>query len=381
MYTCEWSQWLLGGTRRREFSRQYNVEVCLVHDNLGHSFCYVRPLHNGTSVSFRSIPGASRQYFSTALTASPLTDASLLASGFESTNRFASLPLQRLPRSPTMKPVHVSGLFLPGPIESGLVSGPVGKKKKDKAKKRRTFSKLKSNKGFHAVQTIFTNMFSNNLSRSKRKGIEPMDGSDSDKIESASEEEPKIQWAQGKAGDDRVHIILSEENGWLFVGIYDGFSGNCNMMKGDAVACEPRNRAENVNKLPWRCEWEHNSRSNNKNHNNYMEMINHKDVLRALKQALKKTEEAFDLTVDENPELDREDVYVMSVGDSRAKRVHWSPENMEHSTDVEDVKHSNCSEVRRINKEHPDDPFAIKNDRVKGYLKVTRAFGAGFLKQ
>lgn len=48
--------------------------------------------------------------------------------------------------------------------------------------------------------------------------------------------------------------------------------------------------------------------------------------------------------------------------------------NMEHSTDVED-------EVRRINKEHPDDPFAIKNDRVKGYLKVTRAFGAGFLKQ
>ncbi|CAN7101251.1 unnamed protein product, partial [Brassica rapa subsp. narinosa] len=29
-----------------------------------------------------------------------------------------------LPRSPTMKPGHVSGLFLPGPIESGLVSGP-----------------------------------------------------------------------------------------------------------------------------------------------------------------------------------------------------------------------------------------------------------------
>lgn len=110
---------------------------------------------------------------------------------------------------------------------------------------------------------------------------------------------------------------------------YSG-KGNCNMMKGDAVACDPRNRAENVNKLPWRCEWEHNSRSNNMNHNNYMEMINHKDVLRALKQALKKTEEAFDLTVDENPELalmgscvlvtlmKGEDVYVMSVGDSRA---------------------------------------------------------------
>ena len=31
--------------------------------------------------------------------------------------------------------------------------------------------------------------------------------------------------------------------------------------------------------------------------------------------------------------------------------------------------------------EHPDDPLAIEEDRVNGYLKVTRAFGAGFLKQ
>lgn len=38
-------------------------------------------------------------------------------------------------------------------------------------------------------------------------------------------------------------------------------------------------------------------------------------------------------------------------------------------------------EVRRIRNEHPDDPSAIVNDRVKGSLKVTRAFGAGFLKQ
>lgn len=31
--------------------------------------------------------------------------------------------------------------------------------------------------------------------------------------------------------------------------------------------------------------------------------------------------------------------------------------------------------------EHHDDPLAIEKDRVKGSLKVTRAFGAGFLKQ
>lgn len=38
-------------------------------------------------------------------------------------------------------------------------------------------------------------------------------------------------------------------------------------------------------------------------------------------------------------------------------------------------------EVLRIKKEHPDDNQCIVNDRVKGRLKVTRAFGAGFLKQ
>jgi hypothetical protein len=38
-------------------------------------------------------------------------------------------------------------------------------------------------------------------------------------------------------------------------------------------------------------------------------------------------------------------------------------------------------EVQRIKMEHPDDACALVNDRVKGSLKVTRAFGAGFLKQ
>ncbi|WMV43409.1 hypothetical protein MTR67_036794 [Solanum verrucosum] len=38
-------------------------------------------------------------------------------------------------------------------------------------------------------------------------------------------------------------------------------------------------------------------------------------------------------------------------------------------------------EVIRIKSEHPDDSNCIVNGRVKGRLKVTRAFGAGFLKQ
>jgi hypothetical protein len=38
-------------------------------------------------------------------------------------------------------------------------------------------------------------------------------------------------------------------------------------------------------------------------------------------------------------------------------------------------------EVRRIRSEHLDDPACIVNARVKGSLKVTRAFGAGYLKE
>jgi hypothetical protein len=34
-----------------------------------------------------------------------------------------------------------------------------------------------------------------------------------------------VQWAHGKAGEDRVHVVISEEHRWLFVGIYDGFNG------------------------------------------------------------------------------------------------------------------------------------------------------------
>lgn len=40
-----------------------------------------------------------------------------------------------------------------------------------------------------------------------------------------SRDSHNLQWAQGKAGEDRMHVVLSEEHGWLFVGIYDGFNG------------------------------------------------------------------------------------------------------------------------------------------------------------
>ena len=193
--------------------------------------------------------------------------------------------------------------------------------------------------------------------------------------------------------------------------------------------------------------------------------VKHKEVLRALSQALRKTEDAYldiaDKLVLENPELalmgscvlvmlmKGENVYLMNVGDSRAvlarkaetdiwnsvgkatqdlerikeemlrdleandhgEQMDGAPSlaalqlTLDHTTCVEEVLpvdvfiffyfdvvilllfvwYGRClvavQEVRRIKNEHPDDPSAIVNDRVKGSLKVTRAFGAGFLKQ
>ncbi|KAL9658979.1 hypothetical protein QQ045_010280 [Rhodiola kirilowii] len=38
-------------------------------------------------------------------------------------------------------------------------------------------------------------------------------------------EDSNVHWALGKAGEDQFHVVVSEEHGWLFVGIYDGFNG------------------------------------------------------------------------------------------------------------------------------------------------------------
>ncbi|KAJ4882287.1 putative protein phosphatase 2C 66 [Raphanus sativus] len=141
------------GTVAGEISRRYDVS--LVHDGLGHSFCYIRPDVAGVAVSpsskpeiplrsepipetttFRSISGASVSANpSTALSGSSSSDSDCMyssASAFESSGNFASLPLQPVPRGSTCQSgpiVNESGhesapferRFLSGPIESGFV--------------------------------------------------------------------------------------------------------------------------------------------------------------------------------------------------------------------------------------------------------------------
>ncbi|KAL3530747.1 hypothetical protein ACH5RR_010069 [Cinchona calisaya] len=533
-----------------------------------------------STTTFKSISGASVS----ANTSTPLStafvdiytynsiDRASAAAAFESSTSFAAIPLQLIPRNSTgySGPLSSSGLisgsgpiergflscpiergFLSGPLDRGLYSGPLEKGCPDQF--QRSFShggfafRSRSRKG-SLIRTL-QRALSKAISRSQNSIVAPIKGvvslkendwivasekqneltissvnlsSEGSLDDDDSLESQNLQWAQGKAGEDRVHVVVSEEHGWVFVGIYDGFNGpdapdyllsnlysavhkelkgllwddkfdssinsssasvenlssglddsnpngtedvsrdrtkdGCSRgVERESYPCvsqamsfdlriSKRNRKISrskyrgvakkweENQRKWRCEFDKErleldrrlKEQLNKSRSNESGMINHSDVLKALSQALKKTEEAYldlaDRMVMENPELalmgscvlvmlmKGEDVYVMNVGDSRAVLGQkkepdiWSQDlerineetlhdlevdgdrsnsipslsafqlTMDHSTSVEE-------EVQRIRSEHPDDACAVMNDRVKGSLKVTRAFGAGFLKQ
>ncbi|KAI3514149.1 hypothetical protein L1887_12468 [Cichorium endivia] len=539
-------------------------------DDLGHSFCYVRPdqscissskVHSAEeTTTFRAISGASVS----ANTSTPLSTSFLdvysyntsdKASAFESSTSFASVPLQPLPRNSINSgplpfgPGAYSGPmdrgFLSGPIERGFQSGPLFSGPLEKGNHdqfQRSYShggfafKRRSRKAYlmrviqKAISKTFTTRGQNSTVAPITKNLGHL--KDHDWIVGSSEknneltissinlssegsildddeclnQSQNLQWAQGKAGEDRVHVVVSEEHGWVFVGIYDGFNGpdapdfllshmyaavhkelkgllwddqndpsnsSSSVQSSDSVdphsnsqpqknsspryvhrqesypcATEApettsrktkskiRNRGAakkwEENQRRWKCEFDRerlelDRRLREHVNSNGSNSINHSDVLKALAEGLKKTEEAYldiaDQMLDENPELalmgscvlvmlmKGEDVYVMNVGDSRAVLAQksepdiWRQDlekineetwydlevfdadiattnpslsacqlSMDHSTSIEE-------EVKRIKSEHPDDTCAVMNDRVKGSLKVTRAFGAGFLKQ
>ncbi|RAL46151.1 unnamed protein product [Cuscuta campestris] len=564
-----------GGGDAIEARRRRNFQAVMSDplDDLGHSFCYVpdvarlstSKVHSEeTTAPFRSISGASVS----ANTSTPLSTAFVdvysyniidRSSTFESSTSFASIPLQPIPRSSVHSgPLLASGGFMSGPIERGFLSGPLDRgifsgplEKGSSDQFRRSFSygggggfALRSRSRKRKLIRVIQQAISKTISRGQNSIVAPIKGSvpitEPDWVVGSEKQNEltissecsldddggqNLQWAQGKAGEDRVHVVVSEEHGWAFVGIYDGFNGPdapdylvSNLypavhreLKGllwddnfesrianadhlclnfqpsypkpeqwsrtvkdevlrdrtndDCSKCveqevypstredsnsDPKfrkRRGKNryrggaakkweENQRKWRCEWDRErleldrrlKEQFNRNGSHVSGEINHGDVLTALSQALKKTEEAYldlaDKMLVENPELalmgscvmvmlmKGEDVYVMNVGDSRAVLAQkkepdlWSQdlERIKEETlhDLEgldgdegldlvssliafqlttDHSTSVAEEVERIRKEHQDDASAVVNGRVKGSLKVTRAFGAGFLKQ
>lgn len=159
-----------------------------------------------------------------------------IVNGFESTSSFSALPLQPVPRGGDPSgPVERGAFFLSGPIERGAHSGPLEPSATTEGAGGVPFSAPLG--GFYVKKkrkrsiSGFRKAFHGNLSEKKRPWVVPVLNFVGKKEVPASEEkseiknESNVQWALGKAGEDRVHVVVSEEHGWLFVGIYDGFNG------------------------------------------------------------------------------------------------------------------------------------------------------------
>ncbi|KAJ4746455.1 Protein phosphatase 2C family protein [Rhynchospora pubera] len=452
-------------------------------ETLGHSFCYLRsssldaPAVSDTTAFF-SISGASVSANSSAplpIHIHPADFSFLPTSHFHSSSSFSALPLQPATSASNATSAPLDrGFFLSGPIERGALSGPLdpvqfsGPLVSDKLKPKSLSRRFRRRK---------PSSFSLKRSASEknhRPWVVPIPhGAGAGTGMTAGTGMEGVQWAHVKAGEDRVHVVVSEQHRWLFVGIYDGFNGpdapdflvshlyqslhaylrglfweeGEDGEKGGVTRDEMR--CEKIGRQLWQfleedeCGLEFSGtgrfafslskiRSRRKTSKFKGEILmpaplkevssarilgpvtNHSTVLNALAQSLESTEKQYlEMTenlMDSNPELALigscllvalirdDDVYVMNVGDSRAIIGQYASnigneEDLEmertqrdevglvalqlstdHSTSIEE-------EVLRIKTEHPDDNKCIVNDRVKGRLKVTRAFGAGYLKQ
>jgi pyruvate dehydrogenase phosphatase len=145
---------------------------------------------------------------------------------------------------------------------------------------------------------------------------------------SADDGDARVQWARGKAGEDRVHVVVSEERGWMFVGIYDGFNGPdaTDYLVANLYASVCRELVIDDNDLP-----DDDPRSP-------AARRRHGEVLDALARALRRTEDEYfaeaEARAAQCPELAMmgscvlvvlmkgSHVYSMNVGDSRAVLAH-----------------------------------------------------------
>lgn len=441
-------------------------------DALGHSFCYAASsaaaAAAGHSSSFRhAISGAALSANSSVPV--PIYQSSVAGGmppqyhpAFHTSSSFSSAPLQ-------LSNLSSGPLFLSGPIDRGAqlsgpldqavpFSGPLPAKptKPARPSSSRGFSRRFRKPSFGSLRR--------SISEKNRPCVVPL------------RREDGVQWAHGRAGEDRVHVVVSEDQRWLFVGIYDGFNGPeapdflvANLYR--FLLRELRGifykEADPESKRLWQFLadgededseldfsgsgrfalslarlkeqrhplWAHAAAAGDgqsgrewgvKRLTAAPAVRDHRAVLSALARALATTESAYlDMTsqsMGSHPELAvtgacllvvllrDDDVYVMNLGDSRAivaqrrddedcligsipvedigvgletetRIPGYSAIGLEalqlstdHSTSVEE-------EVQRIRREHPDDDQCVVNDRVKGRLTVTRAFGAGYLKQ
>ncbi|QCD79981.1 pyruvate dehydrogenase phosphatase [Vigna unguiculata] len=254
----------------------------------------------------------------------------------------------------------------------------------------------------------------------------------------------EVQVAGGAAGEDRVQAVCSEENGWLFCAIYDGFNGRdaADFLAGtlyDTIISyfnklieelEPGSiRAYNDGGLDesLQCKLNdsliyHEDQSmarykgiNDSNHGCYAKCSPctkselscdpfSQGILDILERAISQAENDFlymvEREMEERPDLvsigscvllvllHGNDLYTLNLGDSRAVLATCITGcRMDKSERLKAIQltdnHTVDNEVERARllAEHPDDPRIVIAGKVKGKLKVTRAFGVGYLKK
>uniref|UniRef100_A0A0D9Z5B3 protein-serine/threonine phosphatase n=1 Tax=Oryza glumipatula TaxID=40148 RepID=A0A0D9Z5B3_9ORYZ len=481
----------------------------LPDDSHGHSFTYVPSSAAAFDHSPRSAAASSETSFfslsGAAISANPATSASMpsfrlyneltwppsTACTFESSRSFAAAPLIQAapPRLSMSGPLHAtsgrfseasgsastaSDRFSDHPFMDGMLDR--ASSASSTARLMPSFSHLMSEprvaqSGLSNERSLIRSLvrvasklrFGVPLSGRRSNGpAEPTTKSDGDY---RSTPKGNVEWAQGMAGEDRFHVAVSEEHGWVFVGIYDGFNGPdatdylfANLyvavhreLKGvlwddiqgvDVVTDNlPDPALANATHLCFLdaggvggggdddpdAERKAKRGRIERNADDDGASSVHRDVLKALARALARTEEAFFAAAEEraaqSPELGLvgscvlvmlmkgKDVYLMNVGDSRAvlarrrepdfKDIFFRPDQDLQLLKAEVIReleahdrnglqcvqltpeHSAAAEeeVRRIRSQHLTDRQAVVNGRVKGKLSVTRAFGAGYLKQ
>uniref|UniRef100_A0A5B6ZDB7 PPM-type phosphatase domain-containing protein n=1 Tax=Davidia involucrata TaxID=16924 RepID=A0A5B6ZDB7_DAVIN len=242
------------------------------HDTIEDPSGLNRPNKSFPETTFKTISGASvSANVSTARTGNQsalfASDAQEPAASFESTSSFAAIPLQPVPRGSgplngfmsgplergfASGPLDRAGGFMSGPIEKGVMSGPLDVA--DKSNFSAPLAHSRRRPGLQRLMRSVSGPMKSTLSRTfarhsmgscwmQRFFLHPVtqfawhprepkfrpDASqnclEGGPLEGEYRKARNLQWAHGKAGEDRVHVVLSEEQGWLFIGIYDGFSG------------------------------------------------------------------------------------------------------------------------------------------------------------
>ncbi|XP_022760559.1 probable protein phosphatase 2C 40 [Durio zibethinus] len=250
----------------------------------------------------------------------------------------------------------------------------------------------------------------------------------------------EVQVAGGAAGEDRVQAVCSEENEWLFCAIYDGFNGRdaadflagtfyetiifyFNLLDWESKQDVPRAPNALDENGPFEyflddgtvvsearidsTKYASAESLMKKSANPKMEVSSDSfrhGVLDSLQRALSQAENDFLYMVEQEMEdrpdlvsvgscvlvmlLHGKDLYTLNLGDSRAVLATYDEGNdMGQSerlkaiqlTDIHTV--DNEVERTRLFHEHPDDSMPVVAGKVKGKLKVTRAFGVGYLKK